>query len=98
MIGIASAMAFEPGLPARWKAGEALDIDIPSVGWRNKTYASLAKMALVKLQLRRLGEGRHPKPGASPLLALIRQQIITKRLTRRYRAWVSQPRAEPKAM
>jgi 2,4-dienoyl-CoA reductase-like NADH-dependent reductase (Old Yellow Enzyme family) len=95
MVGIASAMAFEPKLPERWKDGEALDVDIPSVGWRNKAYASLARMALVKLQLRRLGKSRRPKPGASPLLALIRQQIITKRRTRLYRAWVSQARAEP---
>jgi len=95
MVGIASAMAFEPNLPERWKGDEALEIDIPSVGWRNKTYASLARMALVKLQLRRLGNGRLPKPDASPVLALIRQQIITKRRTRLYRAWVSQSRAEP---
>ncbi len=94
MVGIASAMAFEPGLPERWKRGEALEIEIPSVGWRNKAYASLAKMALVKLQLRRLGKGQEPKPAASPLLALIRQQIITKRRTRLYRAWVSHPRVE----
>jgi hypothetical protein len=52
-------------------------------------------MALVKLQLRRLGKGLQPKPNASPLLSLIRQQIITKRRTRLYRAWVSQPRSEP---
>jgi 2,4-dienoyl-CoA reductase-like NADH-dependent reductase (Old Yellow Enzyme family) len=95
MVGIASAFAFEPKLAEKWKSDEALDVHIPSVGWRNKAYASLAKMALVKLQLRRLGNGRPPKPGASPLLALIRQQIITKRRTRLYRTWVSQPRAEP---
>lgn len=95
MVGIASAFAFEPNLPERWKDSEALDIDIPSVGWRNKAYASLARMTLVKLQLRRLGKGQRPKPDVSPLLALIRQQIITKRRTRLYRAWVSQPRAEP---
>lgn len=95
MIGIASAFAFEPSLPERWKDGEALEIDIPRVGWRNKAYASLARMALVKLQLRRLGKGQRPKGDASPLLALIRQQIITKRRTRLYRAWVAQPRAEP---
>jgi len=95
MVGIASALAFEPDLPDRWKRDEALDIAIPSVGWRNKAYASLAKMALVKLQLRRLGKGQPPKPNASPLLALIRQQIITKRRTRLYRAWVSQPRVAP---
>ena len=95
MIGIASAMGFEPKLPERWKRGEALDIAIPSVSWRNKAYASLARMALVKLQLRRLGKGRTPKPDASPLLALVRQQIITKRRTRVYRAWASQARAKP---
>ena len=92
-----SALAFEPDLPERWKRDEALDIAIPSVGWRNKAYASLAKMALVKLQLRRLGKGQQPKSNASPLLALIRQQIITKRRTRLYRTWVSQPRTEPSA-
>jgi 2,4-dienoyl-CoA reductase-like NADH-dependent reductase (Old Yellow Enzyme family) len=95
MVGIASALAFEPRLPERWKAGEALEIDIPSVGWRKKAYASLAKMALVKLQLRRLGKGQQPKRDASPLLALIRQQVITKRRTRLYRTWVSQARVEP---
>jgi 2,4-dienoyl-CoA reductase-like NADH-dependent reductase (Old Yellow Enzyme family) len=95
MVGIASAMAFEPRLPERWKRDEAREIDIPGVAWRNKAYASLARMALVKLQLRRLGKGQPPKPDASPLLALIRQQIITKRRTRIYRAWVSQARAEP---
>jgi 2,4-dienoyl-CoA reductase-like NADH-dependent reductase (Old Yellow Enzyme family) len=96
MVGIASAFAFEPKLPEKWKSDEALDVHIPSVGWRNKAYASLAKMAVVKLQLRRLGKGQRPKPDASPLLALIRQQIITKRRTRRYRTWVSQ-RAAPSA-
>jgi len=52
-------------------------------------------MAVVKLQLRRLGKGLQPKPDASPLLSLIRQQIITKRRTRLYRTWVSQPRQQP---
>jgi 2,4-dienoyl-CoA reductase-like NADH-dependent reductase (Old Yellow Enzyme family) len=94
MVGIASAMAFAPDLPEKWRAGEALEVDIPNVGWRNKAYASLARMALVKMQLRRLGRNLQPKVDASPLFALIRQQIITKRRTRRYRAWVSRTRAE----
>ncbi len=92
MIGIASAMAFEPALPERWKGGEALEIDIPSVGWRKKVLASLARMALVKMQLNRLGAGRAPKPGANALFALIGQQIWTRRRTRRYRAWVARVR------
>ncbi len=95
MVGIANAFAFEPKLAEKWKADEALDVQIPSVDWHNKAYASLARMAMVKLQLRRLGRGLQPKPDASPLLSLIRQQIITKRRTRRYRAWVSQARVAP---
>jgi hypothetical protein len=62
-----------------------------STGNRNK----LAKMTLVKLQLRHHCKGRQLKPDVSPLLALIRQQIITKRRTRLYRIWVSQPRFVP---
>jgi hypothetical protein len=54
-------------------------------------------MALVKLQLRRLGKGKRPKPDANPLLALVRQQILTKRRTRLYRTWASQARVEPAA-
>jgi hypothetical protein len=68
-----------------------LDLPMHRRGNRNK----LAKMALVKLQLRRLGKGRQPKPDASPLLALIHQQIITKQCTRLYRIWVSPPRVVP---
>ena len=48
-----------------------------STGNRNE----LAQVAFVKLQLRRLGKGRELKPDVSPLLASIRQQIITKRCT-----------------
>ena len=62
-----------------------------STGNRNE----LAQVAFVKLQLRRLGNGRQLKPDVSPFLALIRQQIITKRRTRLYRIWVSQPRVVP---
>lgn len=97
MVGIASAMAFEPALPQRWKGGEALEVAIPGVGWSNKTLASLAKMALVKLQLRRLGAGRAPKPGANPVFTLMAQQVRTARRTKRYRAWVSRARAAPAA-
>src|SRR3979411_3502 len=55
MVGIASAMAFEPKLPERWKGGEALDIEMPSVGWGNKAYASLTRMALGKRDMPTLG-------------------------------------------
>src|SRR3979411_3306527 len=53
--GVASAFSFATKLPERWKGGEALDIEMPSVGWRNKAYASLARMALGKRDMPTLG-------------------------------------------
>ena len=98
MVGVATAMAFEPRLPQKWQNGDALEIDIPVIGWRNKPAASIGKMPLTMLQLRRLGDGRLPKPGASPLLALIAQRIKYKSRTLEYRRgtnaegiWVSRP-------
>lgn len=40
MVGIATAFAFEPKLPERWKVSKALDINIPNIGWRNKEAAT----------------------------------------------------------
>lgn len=93
MVGIASAMAFEPTLPQKWKNDESLNVDIPKVGWRNRSMAGLANMALIKTQLRRIGSGRAPKPDFNPLLAAIGQHLRTKRRTKQYRTWVSRARA-----
>lgn len=89
MIGIATAMAFEPGLPSRWKRGDTNEIAIPKVEWKKTTLANVAKMAITKVQLRRLGEGLKPKSNLSPLLALIKGQLRTKSRTKRYRAWLT---------
>jgi 2,4-dienoyl-CoA reductase-like NADH-dependent reductase (Old Yellow Enzyme family) len=71
MIGIATAMAFEPDLPSKWRRGDANEIAIPIVEWKKTALANVAKMAITKVQLRRLGDGLKPKSNVSPLLALI---------------------------
>ncbi len=98
MVGIASAMAFDPALPAKWRRGEALDIVVPRVKWRKKPLASLASMAITKVQLRRMGEGRKPNPGVSPLLSLIGGQLRTRARTARYRAWYTRSRGSAEAL
>jgi hypothetical protein len=46
-------------------------------------------MAVVKVQLHRIGAGRAPKRNISPLLALIGSQLQTVRRTRRYKVWIA---------
>jgi len=48
-------------------------------------------MAMVKFQLRKLSQAKHPDPNVSPLRALILQQIGLAFRTRQYRCWMEKP-------
>ena len=86
MVGIATALALAPDLPARWRAGEfAAGAELAPIRWKNKALASLAYMSSVKFQLRRLAGGGNPQPGVWPLRALIAEQLKTARRTRQYK-------------
>jgi hypothetical protein len=60
------------------------------ITWKNKVLGSVANMAVVKFQLKRLSEGRGTHPQVSPLRALLLQQLTTVCETRRYRRWMAQ--------
>ena len=51
--------------------------------------ASLATMACVKYQLKRVSEGQATRPAISPLWALVSQQVMTAQQTKKYRAWMA---------
>lgn len=87
VLGMARALAFEPEVINRWKAGHARKAEIPQVRWKNKRLASFAAMVLAYHQLERIAEGKDPKPVRFPFLALMRNQIKAKRWTKRYRKW-----------
>lgn len=88
MIGIARALASNPDLPNDWKSDQNLKINLPQVGWKNRGLAGLAKMAMAKAQLSAMANGRTPKPQPSALFSLIKGQMRTKRLTKRYLKWL----------
>jgi 2,4-dienoyl-CoA reductase-like NADH-dependent reductase (Old Yellow Enzyme family) len=93
MAGIATALAINPALPKEWR------LSIPSAPklrprrWRNKTFASIAIMATVKFQLRRLSNSRATRPDVSPLWALALDQFGSFVRSRRYRRLMSTPGA-----
>ena len=84
LVGIASAMAFQPDLAAKWKANPAFIGFIPNLKWKNKVLASLATMAIVRRQLQRLGDNRQAKKNHSPVYSLIKDQLRLAILTKRY--------------
>ncbi|MBK0062553.1 MULTISPECIES: NADH:flavin oxidoreductase/NADH oxidase family protein [unclassified Acinetobacter] len=86
MVGIATALALDPNLPNKWKQGKNVSPELNPIHWKNKTLASLANMATVKFQLRKLSLGKKTNPRISPLWALILQQVTMARRTRQYKS------------
>jgi hypothetical protein len=76
-----------PTCPNRWQRRDEV-IAVPKVAWKNNL-ASLATMALTKLQLQRMGRGKQPTFSAWAPLALVRDQLRTRRLNRGYRNWLA---------
>ncbi|WP_027819980.1 NADH:flavin oxidoreductase/NADH oxidase family protein [Paraburkholderia bannensis] len=90
MVGIGTALAIDPNLPRDWRAGKDNAPALSPITWKNKPLASLANMAAVKFQFRRLSLGKRPDPRVSPLRALILQQLGEVARTREYRRWMAQ--------
>jgi 2,4-dienoyl-CoA reductase-like NADH-dependent reductase (Old Yellow Enzyme family) len=88
MVGIATALAIDPKLPLEWRAGRDTTAALAPIAWKNKVLASLATMACVKFQLKRLSQGRPTNPAVSAVWALVAQQWLTARQTKQYRRWM----------
>lgn len=89
MVGIGTALAIDPNLPRAWHAGKDSAPALPPITWKNKALASLANMATVKYQLRKLSRGKATDIRVSPLRALILQQASDAWRARKYRRWVT---------
>jgi len=87
VVGMGTALALAPDLPARWAQGQAVSAPLVAVTWKDKVLASIAAMALTRRQLHRMAQGQSPKPSASALFTLLCDQWATKQRTKRYRQW-----------
>ncbi|QCP15016.1 NADH:flavin oxidoreductase/NADH oxidase family protein [Pseudoduganella umbonata] len=90
MAGIATALAAMPDLPRQWREGHDPVAAMPSVTWKDKTLAGLARLALVRRRIRALGAGRDRGTAYQPLLTLAVDQLRGAWMARRYRAWLAQ--------
>lgn len=88
MVGMATALAVNPALPNAWKTDSSAAPSLRAVTFKNKVLASVAYMAMVKHQLRRLSQGRRTQPHVVPTFALMVQQVETLFKNKAYRRWV----------
>lgn len=89
IIGMGTALAMNPSLPNDWKKDDQLSAHDPKVQWKDKTLSAIATMAVIKRQLQRMGEGKPPKPKASPIFSLISDRIRLNKLTKRYQDYLA---------
>jgi 2,4-dienoyl-CoA reductase-like NADH-dependent reductase (Old Yellow Enzyme family) len=88
IVGMATALAAVPDLPHQWQAGREPVASLPAVDWKDKTLASLARMALVRRRIHALGRGGAGLKSYSPFFTLVLDQLRGAKLTRRYRTWL----------
>lgn len=89
VVGMGTALAMNPALPNNWKNDSTLSAHNPVVRWKDKTLSAVATMAVIKRQLQRMGQGKSPKPNASPIFSLISDRIRIKKLTKRYHYYLN---------
>ncbi|RCW88296.1 NADH:flavin oxidoreductase/NADH oxidase family protein [Paracoccus lutimaris] len=87
MVGIARALAYVPDLPLLWRKGESV-AEVPVLRWKGRLWAGITTMGLTKLQMRRLGAGKMPKPDAWAPGVLISDLLRAWRRNGQYRAWL----------
>ncbi|UQX03873.1 2,4-dienoyl-CoA reductase [Streptomyces sp. RerS4] len=89
VVGMASALALHPDLPARWRAGEDVGVTVPRLAWKDRDLAGAGVLALMRFQLARLSQGREPRPRASPRWVLTTDNLRHRRRLRAYGAWLA---------
>ncbi|MBP2454159.1 NADH:flavin oxidoreductase/NADH oxidase family protein [Mycolicibacterium lutetiense] len=95
VVGMATALAETPDLPARWRRGAEANGRLKPVTWSDKSLASTASMAMVRYQMRRLGAGKTPALNIGPAFALVADQLVSRRALRGYSRWLrSRPRTD----
>ncbi|MBC3241578.1 NADH:flavin oxidoreductase/NADH oxidase family protein [Pseudomonas lurida] len=90
MAGIATALTLEPQLIQHWREGRDPNPQLKPIDWKRKPLASLAVLAVVRYQMRRLSRGLLPRARVAPCVALVRDQWFIARRTRQYRAAMTQ--------
>ncbi|AOR30546.1 2,4-dienoyl-CoA reductase [Streptomyces fodineus] len=93
LVGMGTALAVTPDLPNRWMIGHEAERQLRPVTWSDKALATLAGMAQVRHQLRRIARGSDPRPNTHPAYTLLSERRQQRQALRRYRTWLAEAQA-----
>ncbi|WP_409428885.1 NADH:flavin oxidoreductase/NADH oxidase family protein [Mycobacterium sp. SMC-11] len=96
LVGMGTALAVDPDLPNKWRAGADAAVELKPVRIKDKAIASAVALARVRYQLRLLSKGRRARPGVSPLTAYAQEAVLGRRALRHYRSWLRARTAGPR--
>lgn len=88
VVGLGTALALDPQLPARWRTSAEATASPASIRIADKALASATGMARVRDHLRRIARGRAPRPSTGPRIALAKEALRLARDRRRYASWL----------
>lgn len=89
VVGMGTALAVTPDLPNRWQESLGVAGALKPVTWSDKALSSMAGMAQVRYQMRRLAAGKKPALRVGPAHALIADQRVQRQALRRYSRWLA---------
>lgn len=89
IVGIATALSLNPQLPNNWANDIESSPALRPVDWKNKPLASMASMAMVRHQFRRIAKGKSIDSDVAPLKAFLVDAVCRKLGARDYRRWIS---------
>ncbi|MFJ5812023.1 2,4-dienoyl-CoA reductase [Streptomyces sp. NPDC093093] len=90
MVGLATALALRPDLPARWTEGDDVEVAAPRLNWRDRDIASAGVLAVVRTHMSRISRGLPPRPRTSARLALVLDTLRNRGMIRAYGQWLAQ--------
>ncbi|MGV0748426.1 NADH:flavin oxidoreductase/NADH oxidase family protein [Mycolicibacter minnesotensis] len=96
LVGMGTALAVDPDLPNKWRAGADAAVELKPVRIKDKAIASAVALARVRYQLRRLASGKRTRPSVHPLTAYAQEAVPGRRALRHYRSWLQARTAGPR--
>jgi 2,4-dienoyl-CoA reductase-like NADH-dependent reductase (Old Yellow Enzyme family) len=90
LVGIATGLALLPELPLRWQKNETVKPALKEIKSANKTFAAIATMAQVRQMMLKHSDNNDIKQQAPYWLAILKDQLLDQRNTKRYKQWKQQ--------
>ena len=87
VAGLGTALALDPSLPTKWRAGQPCTPHLPLLPWKEQTKSALGGNAFIRYRMKRLSQGVRRGTRTPVRLAVAVDRLCLRQAERRYRRW-----------